>query len=304
MTTPQTTEGKADFCVGDETYQTWYKVVGDLKSSQRPLVTLHGGPGAAHYYLLSLADLSSGTSSVPVVFYDQLGISNSTHLPHKGAEFWTPSLFMDELENLLNHLKIADNFDLLGHSWGGMLAAQFAATRRPSGLNHLIISDSPASMALWEEVCSELIKRLPDDVHATLKKHEDEGTTDSKEYQDAMDIFYAKHVCRIQPLPDLVAKSFAAIGEDPTVYHTMNGPSEFHVIGTLKTLSIISELHNINIPTLILNSRYDEAQDACVVPFFNLIPKAKWYTFANSSHMPHWEERERYMQIVGDFLKR
>lgn len=81
-----------------------------------------------------------------------------------------------------------------------------------------------------------------------------------------------------------------------------NGPSEFHVIGSLKEWTIIPELHRISAPTLILNGRYDEAQDKCVQPFFKLIPKAKWYTFAESSHMPQWEERERYVNIVGDFL--
>lgn len=75
------------------------------------------------------------------------------------------------------------------------------------------------------------------------------------------------------------------------------------MIGTLKTWTIIPELHRIQAPTLILNGQYDEAQDVCVLPFFQRIPKAKWYTFPESSHMPHWEEREKYMQVVNDFLK-
>lgn len=81
-----------------------------------------------------------------------------------------------------------------------------------------------------------------------------------------------------------------------------NGPSEFHIIGTLKNWSIVEELHKILQPVLILNGRYDEAQDACVAPYFNLIPKAKWVTFEESSHTPQWDERERYIQVIGDFL--
>ncbi|THH05949.1 hypothetical protein EW145_g4430 [Phellinidium pouzarii] len=298
--TAPTTDGKLDFRVGDETFQTYYKVVGDLNAGC-PLVTLHGGPGFAHYYLLSLEDLiAHGISAV--VFYDQLGSANSTHLPKKPKDFWTPELFMDELENLLHGLGIAGSFDLLGHSWGGMLGAQFASTRAPAGLRRLVISDSPASMALWEEAADELVKGMPEDVQATLKKHEDAGTTDSKEYEEAMGVFYAKHLCRIDPMPAFVAKSFKCMTEDPTVYYTMNGPSEFHVIGSLKEWSIISELHRITVPTLILNGRYDEAQDKCVLPYFQRISKVKWYMFAESSHIPLWEERDTYMTVVGNFL--
>ena len=220
--TTSTTTGKVDFTVSGETYQTWYKIVGDLKGSKsgRPLVTLHGGPGAAHNYLLSMADLAT-KHGITVIFYDQLGVANSTHLPDKPKEFWTPELFMDELENLVKVLGIQDDFDLLGHSWGGMLGSQFAATREPKGLKQLIISDSPASMPLWEEVAGELLRGMPEDVQKTLKKHEDAGTTDSKEYEEAVNVFYAKHLCRIQPMPSDAAKSFELMSEDPTVYHTM-----------------------------------------------------------------------------------
>ncbi|KAI5114837.1 hypothetical protein M0805_001811, partial [Coniferiporia weirii] len=289
------TEGKVDFRVGDETFQTYYKVIGDLSAaagSGHPLVTLHGGPGSTHDYLLSLTDLVTRGSVPAVIFYDQLGSGRSTHLPSslKPPEFWTPQLFMDELANLLRALHLGAGpgeraYDLLGHSWGGMLGSQFASSA-PEGLRRLVLSDSPASMPLWEVVAADLVRGMPADVQATLKKHEDAGTTDSKEYEDAMNVFYAKHLCRVQPMPEDVAKSFVAMAEDSTVYHTMNGPSEFHITGSLKEWTIIPELHRISVPTLILNGRYDEAQDACVEPFFWRIPRAKWYTFPESSHMP------------------
>lgn len=81
-----------------------------------------------------------------------------------------------------------------------------------------------------------------------------------------------------------------------------NGPSEFHITGPLKDWSIVSDAHKINVPTLLLNGRYDEARDPVVAPFFREIPRVKWVTFAESSHMIHWEERERYMEVVGNFL--
>ena len=81
-----------------------------------------------------------------------------------------------------------------------------------------------------------------------------------------------------------------------------NGPSEFHITGSLKEWSIIGELPKIPVPTLLLNGRYDEAQDSVVKPYFDELGKVKWFTFSESSHMPQYEEREKYMQIVGDFL--
>lgn len=82
-----------------------------------------------------------------------------------------------------------------------------------------------------------------------------------------------------------------------------NGPSEFYVTGLLKDWSIVKEASNIKVPTLLLNGVHDEAADSTVIPFFKAIPKVKWYTFSESSHTPHWEEREKYMRVVSDFLK-
>lgn len=217
-----TIKGTADFVVDGETYQTWYKVVGDLKSRRRPLVTLHGGPGTSHHYFSPLIDLVA-KYGIPVVLYDQLGGSNSTYLPDKPQEFWTPELFMDELENLLSHLGIASDYDLLGHSWGGMLAAQFAAQRpqEVKGLKRIILWSSPASTKLWDEAAAQLVKAMPQDIQDTMKKHEDAGTTDSQEYQEAMHVFYAKHLCRVNPMPEDLGKSFAMMEKYPVVYRTM-----------------------------------------------------------------------------------
>lgn len=81
------------------------------------------------------------------------------------------------------------------------------------------------------------------------------------------------------------------------------GPSEFTVTGSIKTWDIRPELHKISVPTLLTNGVYDGASDAAVTPIFQAVSKVKWVTFSKSSHMAHWEERERYMQIVGEFLQ-
>jgi L-proline amide hydrolase len=297
---PQATlTGFADFSEG----RTWYRVTGDLEATRAagkaPLVVLHGGPGATHDYTLRIARVAE--SGRAVVHYDQLGCGRSTHLPDKGADFWTVQLFLDELDNLLAHLGIADRYALLGQSWGGMLGAEHAI-RRPAGLTSLVIADSPASMELWVSEANRLREDLPADVQATLLRHEEAGTTDDPEYAEAEKAFYDRHVCRIVPNPPEVTASFASIEEDPTVYHTMNGPSEFHVIGTLRTWSVVEEVRQIAAPTLVVTGAHDEATPATVKPFVDGIPDVRWEVFADSSHMPHVEEEERYLQVVGDFL--
>jgi len=280
-------------------HRTAVRTTGD-PTSARPLVVLHGGPGCTMDYVLSIADLAE--RGIPVVHYDQLGNGRSTHLPDADPASWTVELFLEELDTVLAHLGVEGDYDLLGQSWGGMLAAEHAV-RRPAGLRHLVIANSPASMPLWLEAAAGLRAQLPADVQEALDTHERAGTTDSPEYRAATDVFYARHVCRIQPMPAEVAATFAWIDTDPTVYHAMNGPTEFHVVGTLEEWSVVDRLPAVQAPTLVLNGRFDEATDACVAPFVERIPGARWVRFEESSHMPHVEERERYLDVVEAFLR-
>ena len=129
--------------------------------------------------------------------------------------------------------------------------------------------------------------------------HEAAGTTSSAEYQAAVRVFYDRHVCRVNPWPDEVARTFAAIEADPTVYFTMNGPSEFHVVGTIKDWTIIDRLDRIEVPMLLISGRYDEATPATVQPYADRIKDVRWKIFENSSHMPHVEETERCLEVGG-----
>ncbi|MHA7971572.1 proline iminopeptidase-family hydrolase [Rhizobium sp. CAU 1783] len=289
------TEGYAPY--GE--YKTWYRITGDLGSDKPPLIVAHGGPGCTHDYVDSFKDIAS--TGRAVIHYDQVGNGKSTHLPEKGGDFWTVPFFRTELHNLIDHLGIRDAYCLLGQSWGGMLAAEFAV-ERPAGLKALIIANSPAAMKTWISEANRLREALPPEVQATLLKHEQAETTHSVEYMEATDVFNQRHVCRVVPMPPEVKRTFDAIATDPTVYHTMNGPNEFHVIGTMKDWSIVGRLSTISAPTLLISGRYDEATEACVQPYADEIPDVRWRIFEQSSHMPHVEEREACMAEVAAFL--
>ena len=154
------TEGSIPFIYQGETYQTYYKVFGSLADrTTTSLVILHGGPGLSHDYLLPLSDLAD--TSIPVIFYDQIGNARSTHLKSKPRTFWTIDLFIDELENVLRHFDIQENFSLLGHSWGGILASEFEVRRQPAGLRRLVITNSLAEASLWVQSNAMLAQSFP-----------------------------------------------------------------------------------------------------------------------------------------------
>lgn len=280
-------------------YQTWFRICGDIHSGLMPLVIAHGGPGCTHDYVDTFRNIA--LSGRAVIHYDQLGNGRSTHLPQQPADFWQPALFLNELDNLLRYLDIADNYALLGQSWGSMLGPEHAVTQ-PTGLKALIIANSPASMALWLQGATELRAQLPTDVQKTQLEHEAAGTLDSAEYKAASTVFYQRHVCRLDPWPPEVRRTFDAMDADPTVYHAMNGPTEFHVIGSMKKWTIIERLAQIQILVLLISGRYDEATPEVVQPFMDHILGARWVIFEASSHMPHVEERDLCMKTVSDFL--
>ena len=281
-------------------YRTWYRVTGSLSSDRLPLVVAHGGPGCTHDYVDSFKDITA-IDGRPVIHYDQLGNGNSTRLPDKGQDFWTVSLFLEELDCLLAHLGIQDRYALLGQSWGGMLGSEHAVLQ-PSGLKAFVIANSPANMQTWVAEANRLRLQLPADIQATLLRHEDAGTLTDPDYVAASRAFYDRHVCRVVPWPKEVARTFTIMDEDNTVYRNMNGPTEFHVIGTMKDWSIEDRLHQINVPTLLISGRHDEATPLVVSPYIQNIPGCRWVVFEDSSHMPHVEEKELCLKTVSDFL--
>jgi proline-specific peptidase len=203
------------------------------------------GPGMAHDYLIPVSDLQK---TRPVIFYDQLGNNRSTHLPEKPRAFWTIDLFVDELANLANHLGISSRYDVLGHSWGGMLASEFIIRRQPTGLRKLIIAGSLPSMELWNKSNENLRKELPQEVQDDLK----DGFKDKIRYRKALEVYHSRNGCTINPPPKEITSGVldpifgdreTGEGGDPTVTIAMcvsdKGPDVYSLIScTTGTLGL------------------------------------------------------------------
>jgi proline-specific peptidase len=278
-------------------YKTWYRVVGDReKSGMRPLLCLHGGPGESWDYLEPLEGMAA--TGRRVIFYDQLGCGNSDD-PQNPA-MYTVDLYVEEVDVVRRALGLED-VHILGQSWGGMLAMEYALTQ-PAGLVSLILADTAASLPQWVAEVRRLVAELPPEVQQTLRDHEEAGTTDSPEYKAAYRVFTRRHICRLDPWPDCVTRKCGKPGDD--VYRAMWGPSEVHVTGTLKDWDVTDRLGEIRVPTLVLGGRYDEATPVLGETIHRGIPGSEWVILQNSAHLPHVEETELYLQVLGRFLDR
>jgi L-proline amide hydrolase len=182
-----------------------------------------------------------------------------------------------------------------------MLGAEIAV-RQPPGLASLAICNSPASMELWMAGCAELRAQLPADVEAALTRHEQADTVTDPEYLEATNEFYLRHLCRVVPMPQDLIDTITQMEAEPTVYYTMNGPNEFHVLGTLRGWSIIDRLPRITAPTLVIAGEFDEATPAAWQPYVEHIPHAQSHVFPDASHCSHLEKPEEFRSVVASFL--
>ena len=279
-------------------YNTWYGIIGETSNSGRfPLLCLHGGPGFSHDYLQPIGTISK--TGRKVVFYDQFGSGRSDH--PDDPSMWTMEGYVSELDAIRNALGL-DHVHLLGQSWGGQLAIEYALTK-PKGMKSLILADSLVDSKQWATEANRLRSELPKETLAILDKHESQGTTDDPEYVEATMQFYRAHVCRLPIWPDALNASFEWFNKYPQVYTTMWGTNEFNVNGTLKDWSVIDRLGEIDVPTLLLSGRYDESTPLINETIRNGIKGSRWVIFEDSSHTPHLEEPERYLEVLKSFIK-
>jgi proline-specific peptidase len=288
-----TKEGTVEF----RGYRTWYWIVGDLHpvSGKLPLLVLHGGPGFPHDYLEDLAQLADGGRAV--VLYDQLGCGKSDH--PDDAALWVMGTFVDELSAVREGIGL-DRVHLLGHSWGGWLALEYAL-RRPAGLASLILASTCASLPAFATETKRLKESLPADVQETIDRHEAAGTTADDAYVEATMAYYTQWVCRRDPFPEHVMRSFMNMREE--IYGAMQGP-EWNVTGNLKDWDVSDRLGELDLPVLITSGRYDEMTSALVQPLVERIRGAEYVLFEKSAHLAMAEEPERYLRVVESFLDR
>ncbi len=273
----------------------WFRLNGarHFAAGKVPLLAIHGGPGFSHHYLLCLTELARDR---PVVLYDQLDSGNSEH-PGDPAN-WTIERFVSELDSLRVALNL-DRLLLWGNSWGGTIAAEYAM-RQPAGLVSLVLAGPLLCTRRWVADNREYRRQLPTDVQQVLDTHEAANTTDSAAYQDAVSLFYRRHLCRLDPWPPELRRSFATM--NVTLYQTMWGGTEFNATGTLKDYDSTARLGRIGVPTLYIAGEYDEAAPHSVAHFANLTPAAHLLIIRNASHTPFLEQRTQFIEGVRSFL--
>ena len=291
-------EGRVSF----NGFSTWYQVTGSSQSDGIPVILLHGGPGYPSFSMEPMEVLAK--SNRAVVRYDQIGCGKSSlkGIPHDSSMF-AVELFVRELETLIAELDLGE-YVLLGHSWGGMLAIEFALTQ-PAGLRGLILYSTLASIVEFRVATEKLVTTLPEEIQATIRRSRITNDTESPEFKAAEHEYNRRFVCRLDPLPDCVQLSEAALASDNEVYKVMAGGSEFDSGGAmtpLKHWDVRPRLKEISAPTLCISGEFDEATPEVMGTVANGISGAEWFLVPGASHSSHLEAPDLFYPVVEDFL--
>ncbi len=222
-------------------HQVWYRRVGE---GGVPLLLLHGGPGGGHDYLEPLAGLAESRA---VIFYDQLGCGRSDQPDDQSL--WHIERFVREVDTVRAALGL-DRVHILGQSWGGWLAIEYMLSA-PQGVEGLVLASTSASIPQFVDEARRLIGEMPEAIAEAIRHHEAAGEYDHPDFVTALEAFYKRHLCRLDPWPEALLRSFKNLESDGghRVYNTMNGPTEFTVIGNLKAWDRVDRLGEITVPT-------------------------------------------------------
>ena len=254
-----------------------------------PLVVLHGGPAGAHGYMMPYARLALDR---PVVLYDQSGCGRSSAPPE--LKRYTVARYVIELEELRQQLGF-DRMLLLGHSWGGMLAAAYAA-KYPDRVAGVVLAGTAPDMRGFTDAARHWLADLGPRAVATAK-----GPHDDPAYGALVARYYALHLCRLPKWPKFFEDAAEAIGRN-AVYTYLNGPSEFEFTGALAGYNGIAAARAIRVPTLVTCGEFDEAPPFVGRRLTALIPGSRLEAFAGLSHMSHIEDPARVVGATRRFL--
>jgi proline iminopeptidase len=274
-------------------FSLFYKQFGQPEKGE--ILCLHGGPGMTHDYLLSMADLAD--YGYRVTFYDQLGCGRS-QVP-KDISLFVPERYVEEVEAFRKKLRLGRP-NLIGSSWGGMLAIAYAL-KYQRNIRSLTSVGGLHNVPLTLKQMQRMKRQLPDEVQEVLKKHEAAGDYENPEYTKAKMVFYRKHVCRLKEWPPEVTYSLDHTSKP--VYGTMNGPNEFTIIGNIRYWDVTNQLKKIRVPTLVLTGKYDEVSPLVGRDMHRRIRNSEFTVFPYSSHLSFWEERGAFMKRVLRFLE-
>lgn len=275
-----------------------YKVVAySFGRGNETVFCLNGGPGLPCDYLRE-AHSCLIDKGYRVVAFDQLGTGASDR--PTDPSLWTIGRYVEETETVRKALGLG-KVHMLGHSWGGWLAIDYALTY-PENLQTLILEDTVADMPHLILELERLRAALGPETVAMMQKHEAQGTHNHPEYLAAVTILNYRHVCRLPEWPAPVRRSLDDWNMGP--YETMQGPNEFLYIGNLKDWNRIPDLPRVTTPVLITTGEHDELTPACALRMKLALPDAELNVFANASHMPFYENPHDYYPALVDFLSR
>lgn len=274
----------------------WYKILGTGNGT--PVLLIHGGPGGRSCRMEPMAELVGRDR--PVILYDQLGGGRS-ECP-ADPSLWTLGRFTREVEEVRQALGLKE-VHLLGHSFGGTLAADYLATFPRAGIRSVVFSSPGISTPLWLEDAAVLRGRLPAEIQATILKHERAGTTDHPEYLEAAAVYEQRHVYR-SVKPGSAPTCSGVPSGNGLIYRKLWGPSEFHCTGELLAFDRTPILPTLRMPVLYLSGRHDEVLPGTLEKLRDMTPGAEMAILESSGHLAYFEEKERYADLVRGFLRR
>jgi len=279
-----------------EGYRVWTKRFGN---GPIKVLLLHGGPAATHEYMEAFESFFS-KAGIEFYEYDQLG-SHYSDQPDD-TSLWTIERFVEEVEQVRQALGLdQDHFYLLGSSWGGILAMEYALEYQRN-LKGLVVCNMTASFDKYEAYNARLRAQLPQDVRHRLESFESRGDYHNPEYTDLVfEAYYKKHICRLPQWPEAVSRSFGHINQK--VYEYMQGPSEFVPGGILKGWSVWDRLGELSVPTLMVGATHDTMNPEEMEQMSRLVQRGRHLHCPNGSHLSMWDDQEVFMAGVIRFLK-
>ena len=279
-------------------FNVWTKSIGN--NPKIKLLLLNGGPGATHEYFECFENFLL-PEGVELIYYDQLGCGLSDN--PKDTTMWDLPRFVEEVEQVRKALNLnKDNFYLLGHSWGGILAMQYAL-KYQDNLKGLIISNMMSSCPAYGKYAQEVLApQFDQKVLDTIRQIEAKGDFANPKYMELLlPNFYAKHICRITPWPEPVARSLGKINQ--SLYVSMQGPSEFGIGGNLTNWDVSKELPKIKTPTLTIGGTHDTMDPEHMKWMSTQVLHGRNITCPNGSHMSMYDDQKNYFPGLIQFIK-